>query len=232
MKVLFISIVSLITLWGAAVPCSADTVAFNTGGIRLQEHIESWKELKMRNIVKQTHDYSCGPAALATIFTYHFNDVVTEKEIITYLLLTCDLKKVKQKKGFSLLNLKQYVVSRGYKATGYRMDMDSIAGLNKPVLVPINIRGYDHFVVFRGISGDRVVLADPVLGNLTMLVCRFMRIWKGKIGFVIEKDGYYASGSSLLLSDKEGPALTEAVLVQRVLSESVLGRIYADGEFR
>ncbi len=33
----------------------------------VQVYVPSWKELRQRNVVMQTYDYSCGAAALATI---------------------------------------------------------------------------------------------------------------------------------------------------------------------
>ena len=39
--------------------------------------------------------------------------------------------------------------------------------------------------MFRGRYGDRVLLADPAFGNLTMRVSRFLELWKGGIGFVV-----------------------------------------------
>ncbi|MFA5500251.1 MAG: C39 family peptidase [Candidatus Omnitrophota bacterium] len=223
-----------ITLLAGSFPAFlyAGTISFATGGERFEKDMRSWKEIKMEHIVPQTLDYSCGPAAVATILTYHYDDKVAENEVITYLLLTCDLKKVKQRRGFSLLDLKKFAIARGYDAEGYKMDLDFLRRLNMPVLIPVNIRGYDHFVIFRGISGDRAVLADPVLGNETMLVSKFLKIWRSGIGFVIKKDGYIPVRSSLMLSDADGASLAEPVIVQRLLSESVLGRIYADGEFK
>ena len=54
-----------------------------------------------------------------------------------------------------------------------------------PPIVPISLKGYDHFVVFRGQYGDRVVVADPAFGNLTMSASQFVDLWKDGIGFVV-----------------------------------------------
>jgi predicted double-glycine peptidase len=62
-----------------------------------------------------------------------------------------------------------------------------------PIIVPINAIGYNHFVVFRGAMGNRVLLADPAWGNRTMTTDKFQRMWidygeaLGHIGFVIER---------------------------------------------
>lgn len=185
----------------------------------------------MQNIVPQSLDYSCGPAAIATILRYYFNDRVTEKEILSSLLLTADLKKVKQRRGFSLLDLKRFVRSRGYEAVGYKLDLISMAKLNRPVLVPVNIRGYQHFVIFRGLRRDRVFIADPVLGNLTMRSEKFSGIWKSGVAFVLERRGKENARSGLLVSKQEEALLEDAAYVPRILGENTLGRVFTEGEF-
>lgn len=210
---------------------NAAAVAFNLGGARITQEVKSLKDLKTQHIVSQTLDYSCGPAVIATILNYYFNDRVTEKEIIAYLLLTTDLQKVKQRKGFSLLDLKNFAKSRGYEVVGYKMDIDFLSRLNKPVLVPIKIRDYNHFVVFRGLRRDRVFLADPVLGHLTMRVDKFLKIWKGGIGLVLAKPNEENLVSPLRLSKEEEAFLSDSSFVQRILGENALGRVFSDGEF-
>ncbi len=44
--------------------------------------IESWREMRDKNIVKQSLETSCGPSALATILTYHYNHPIDEATII------------------------------------------------------------------------------------------------------------------------------------------------------
>jgi 23S rRNA (cytidine2498-2'-O)-methyltransferase len=52
--------------------------------------------------------------------------------------------------------------------------------------------GYNHFLVFRGVKGNRALLADPAWGNRTMTIEKFQRMWlnygdpMGHVGFVVE----------------------------------------------
>jgi len=96
-------------------------------GVRIKKNLTNFKEIKTQNVVTQTLDYSCGPASLATLLSYYFQDKVTEEEIIKFLLLTTDLKKVKQKKGFSLLDLKNFAKYKGYQVVGYKMDLEYLS---------------------------------------------------------------------------------------------------------
>jgi predicted double-glycine peptidase len=62
-----------------------------------------------------------------------------------------------------------------------------------PLMVPVNAQGYNHFVVFRGVIGNRVLMADPAWGNRTMTIDKFQRMWldygepMGHVGFVVAR---------------------------------------------
>jgi predicted double-glycine peptidase len=104
------------------------------------------------------------------------------------MLQRTDIKTVNERGGFSLLDLKQYLQRRGYEGIGYAGM--TIGDLEKfsPLIVPVSLSRIDHFVVFRGRVGDRVVLADPAFGNRVMRVDRFERVWEKKVGFVVTRD--------------------------------------------
>jgi hypothetical protein len=64
-----------------------------------------------------------------------------------------------------------------------------------PLMVPVNALGYNYFVVFRGVMGNRVLLADPAWGNRTMTIDKFQRMWldyvepMSHVGFAITPAG-------------------------------------------
>ncbi len=146
--------------------------------------------MRDEHVVKQAIDYSCGPACMATLMTWYLNHPVEEAEIIQFLvdnLTEEEWKRIEERQGFSLLDLKRFAKHHGYVVNGYRLDVEGLLSLRKPVIIPIRIRGYDHFVVFRGVGGNRVFLADPALGHQRMLVVQFKKMWKGGIGLVIQR---------------------------------------------
>lgn len=158
--------------------------------------VKSLIEMRRHNVVIQQWDLSCGAAALTTLLNYQHDDFVTEKEVANALMNRPEYIQqpglVTIRQGFSLLDLKRYVDSRGYKGLGYgNLTFDDL--LKKaPIIVPINIFGYNHFVIFRGVQGNRVLLADPAWGNRTMLKELFENIridfpQIGKVGFVVTR---------------------------------------------
>lgn len=151
------------------------------------------KEIRDQTVIKQDLDYSCGAAALATLMSYYFADPTTEKEILDLLdIALADLPEAKQilkkKLGFSLLDLKKVAERKGYKAAGFELPATRLREIGVPVLVYVHPLGYQHFAVLRGVSGERVYLADPTRGNLTMSFQRFTDEYGG-VAFVLERPG-------------------------------------------
>jgi uncharacterized protein len=149
--------------------------------------IRTLKEFRREQVVMQQWDVSCGAAALATILTFQHGDAVPERAIVERLLSWTSPSRVRARGGFSLLELKRFVDERGYVGNGYgNLALANLMQL-APLIVPINTAGYNHFVVFKALAGDRVVLADPAFGNRTMGVRRFESAWVGKLGFAVER---------------------------------------------
>ncbi len=156
--------------------------------------VKSLLELRQENVVVQKWDLSCGAAVLATLLNYQHGDEIPERKIAKALIqrkeYIAEPMLVQIQHGFSLLDLKRYVDSRGYQGIGYgKLALNDLIE-RSPVLVPVNFYGYNHFVVFRGIRGDRVLLADPAWGNRTMRIQQFEDAWLlyptfGKVGFEV-----------------------------------------------
>jgi predicted double-glycine peptidase len=173
--------------------------------------VRSLLETRQDKVVVQQWDLSCGAAALATILNYQHGDMVSEREVALALINRKEYienpELVRIRQGFSLLDLKRYVDSRGYEGVGFgRLDLADLEA-KAPVMVPIDANGYNHFVVFRGRYGNRVLLADPAFGNVTMTVREFERSWidyaeLGKVGFVVlRRDGQPAPNRLAALPD-------------------------------
>lgn len=156
--------------------------------------VRSLLEFRRNNVVMQEWDLSCGAAALTTLLRYQHGLNLTEKEVASSLIKrkeyidNPDLLKIKQ--GFSLLDLKRYVDKIGYPGFGYgRLELENLIKL-APLLVPVRLEGYNHFVVFRGVAGKRVLLADPAWGNRILSTERFLDAWMdlpklGRVGFAV-----------------------------------------------
>lgn len=158
-----------------------------TASLGAAEPVRSLREIRQANVIAQQWDTSCGAAALATLLRYQHSSTVSEKEIAEAMLRRTDPLKVKVRGGFSLLDLKRYADARGFEGVGYmQLELDDLMEM-VPAIVPIDVRGYPHFVVVRGKGGEKVLLADPAFGNRTMDVQAFERAWQGNIGFIVRR---------------------------------------------
>ena len=148
---------------------------------------QSYAELKFRDVVRQRFDFSCGSAAVATLLTYEYLRPTTETAAFQYMYKTGDKKKI-QKHGFSLLDIKRYLSSLGYKSDGYRLSLDKLMELRLPAIVLIEVNGYKHFVVVKGISNQNVLIGDPAMGLRMDSRKHFLTLWKNGIVFVIHEE--------------------------------------------
>jgi len=158
-------------------------------------------EKRHENVVLQQWELSCAAAALATILRYQYGIPVTERSVALGLInrkeYISNPELIKIRQGFSLLDLKRYVDRLGFEGLG--LGQLTLADLieHAPIMVPVTIQGYPHFVVFRGATESSVLLADPSFGNLTLPTYKFLDSWiKYKdinhVGFVVSKSGKLA----------------------------------------
>ena len=148
--------------------------------------VVSLKEIREAGVVVQQWDTSCAAAALATVFTYTFDDAVTERDVASGMLRYTEPLKVRHRRGFSMLDMKRYAQERGYTATGFRdLSFEDVRYFDAAI-VAVDFYGYNHYVVFKGLTPDgEVRLADPAYGNRTMSRERFEEAWIGGIAFVM-----------------------------------------------
>lgn len=184
---------------------------------RGRKSVRSLQEIRQSGVVRQQWDLSCGAAALSTLLTFHVGDAVGEPEIVRQILQRSDPVRIRARQGFSLLDLKRFVVSRGHVAEGYGpLDLGQLERL-APAIVPTRLDGYNHFVVFKGIQGDRVLLADPAFGHRTMTIGQFEAVWSPDIAFVVRpSDGGSPRSAGTVTPSPEAPVVHPPTLRQAI----------------
>lgn len=169
-----------------AAPRAAD-VAFHgilPNGAVMPVAVESMREARYRNLVRQHTDYSCGAAALATVLKYAYRLDVDEATVIEGMMGLAD-PDIVQARGFSLLDIKRYVESLGMRGRGYRIEEDRLRALRVPGLVLMDVRGFRHFVVLKQVVGDYAEVADPILGNRSVPMAEFLASWPSRAIFIV-----------------------------------------------
>jgi uncharacterized protein len=172
-------------------------------GVPIKLPLRSMRDIRYSSIVSQQYDYSCGAAALATLLKYGYGIDIPEPELIRRMMVY-STPEVVVKNGFSMLDMKKFVETIGLRGRGFRVNTDALYHLQIPVLVLMNIDGYEHFVIVKHAENGRVFIADPALGNRILLEEDFSKTWNGLVFAVVGKP---FREDSPLLQDNESLAL-------------------------
>lgn len=170
-----------LSAWGAlTAPSAAQVRTHGEGGGHFNVSVMSWRDIPFRTVVRQQYDYSCGSAAVATLLRYHYGDSIAEAEVFQAMFARGDQARIRQV-GFSMLDMRTYLESRGYGADGLRLSLDRLAALDIPAIALITHDNYRHFVVVKGVSADRVLVGDPTFGLQTYTRAEFEAVWNGVV---------------------------------------------------
>ena len=157
---------------------SADVRFHGEAGGSYSVRVMSYRDIPFRSVVRQQYDFSCGSAAIATLLRYHYDRAVTETEAFRSMYDSGDQAKIRTA-GFSMLDMKHYLESVGYRADGFRISLDRLAEMRVPAIALINRNGYKHFVVIKGVRGGKVLLGDPSRGLEVHDRAEFESWWNG-----------------------------------------------------
>lgn len=95
-----------------------------------------------------------------------------------------DQEALREKEGFSLLDLQRVAQRRGHKAQGFRLAPEFLPKLQGPVIAFIRPRGYEHFAVLTSHWSKRSTryscLAISVTGIHSVGISMTWRCWNPK----------------------------------------------------
>jgi uncharacterized protein len=219
-KVLTRTIVVSLSMLSSPVIHALDIAGFAGGSWSLP--VRSLQEAKLVGTVRQQYDFSCGAAAVATLLTYHYADRVTEQDVFQEMFRRGNQDMIRRE-GFSLLDMKIYLESRGYRADGVEAGLAQLADVRVPAIVLINEHGYSHFVVIKSIRGERVLVGDPAIGTRAFYRSDLEAVWPNRILFLIRDKQEVARA---LFNDSEGWAGHPRMPPGEVLSRDALATIH------
>jgi predicted double-glycine peptidase len=147
--------------------------------------VTSIAEQRFKTIYKQKYDFSCGSATLASLLSFHYDDVVNELSVFKDMFQHGNKEKIKHQ-GFSLLDMKNYLARRGYQANGFKINLEQLSSARIPAITIINNNGYMHFVIIKASNDTEVLVGDPAIGLKTIKKDKFTEMWGERILFVIQ----------------------------------------------
>ena len=115
-------------------------------------------------LIKQQSTFDCGPAALATLLSFHHPELADPAALAAMLPQgTAESNRV-AREGFSLLQLAVMAETLGWQPTLRAVSKSRLQDIAPPALVHLNLPTGAHFSVLVGLAGQRVILADPSQG--------------------------------------------------------------------
>ncbi len=167
------------SIWAVLVlSASAHSLEFYPARGQFSVPVKSLKEIQFGDVYRQQYDFSCGSAALASLLTYHYETPSSEQDIFEKMFEKGDKALIEQR-GFSLLDMKNYLASIGYRADGFQIGLEKMQKIGVPGITLVNFDGYMHFVVIKGINSDSVIIGDPSRGTITLSYERFKHHYEG-----------------------------------------------------
>lgn len=146
--------------------------------------LTSLKEARFKTTLRQKYDFSCGSAAVATLLSHHYAYPMNEQQVFEEMYAQGDQAKIRRE-GFSLLDIKRFLAAHGFVSDGFELPLQKLADVGVPAIVLLVEKGYHHFVVVKGLRGQRVLIGDPAGGTRVLSRSNFDAMWQSHLLFVI-----------------------------------------------
>lgn len=182
MRAACLTVVLSLATWGSAQAGTLQILGMGAGSFDVP--LVSLREARFAATTRQQYDYSCGSAAVATLLSFHYNHPVTEQAVFEDMFARGDQDKIRHE-GFSLLDIKAYLERNGFVADAFQLPLVKLVESGLPALVLISEKGYNHFVVVKGLRDGRVLVGDPSSGTRALSQESFESVWASKLLFVI-----------------------------------------------
>lgn len=148
---------------------------------------------ELESIVWQTTDRTCGPATLATLLRFYFGELVTEQELYE-LSLQAMFGDSYQSMGsdthpsITIRGLKGALGAYDFQGYPVATSLDNLESYFSEYEVPVILRIYHpepHFTLLIGSVGGLFILADSMLGHVTMTGDELTSHWDNYAMFVM-----------------------------------------------
>lgn len=142
--------------------------------ISLPVNYDSFKDTWRDGVCIQSEGYTCGPAALATVFKY-LGQEKTETEIARSMHTT--------RSGTSIYEIIRYARQNGGKVRCmYEEDLSKIPS---PSVLEVTVQGdIGHVVAFLGRDGERYIIGEPLQGKIALSKEQFLKRYEFD-GFIV-----------------------------------------------
>jgi len=172
------------SLLASGLAAQADILQLSGIGGNYAIKVTSLREARFKATTRQQYDFSCGSAAVATLLTHHYAYPVTEQAVFEDMFSRGNQDKIRRE-GFSLLDIKSYLSRHQFQADGFELPLSKLVESGLPAMVLVAEKGYQHFVVIKGMRDGRILIGDPSSGTRAISQDHFETIWVNRLLFVI-----------------------------------------------
>lgn len=139
-----------------------------TGDAQGAPRLQTWLDARSEGVVRQSHWFTCGPAAVATLLQHYFGLDVAEGDALAVALEISEELGLAVQDGISALALLRSLERLGVPAAGYRVTAEALADYFRRRGLPVIAHVTDpqpHYVVVVGLVGEVALVADPSWGR-------------------------------------------------------------------
>lgn len=149
----------------------------------IQAQTISHRDIRYQNVIGQTTDFTCGPAALATLLTHYYGTPVSEQTFTERAVADMAARGKEVTEGLTLLSLKNALTPENITSAGYKLNLEQLREVMKAGLPVVANVQYPkgHYYLVLGIYDQNVLLADPSWGVRSQPLTNFLNAWNGVI---------------------------------------------------
>ncbi|WP_158680005.1 C39 family peptidase [Deinococcus sp. NW-56] len=152
-------------------------------GLNAQAAPSDYRTLRYQAVVGQTTDFTCGPAALATLLTHYYGRPVSEETFTERSVADMQARGKEVVEGLTLLSLRNALTTESVSSAGYKLTLEQLRGVMEaglPVVANV-VYPRGHYYLVLAVDEQNVLLADPSWGVRSQPIANFLNAWNGVI---------------------------------------------------
>lgn len=142
-----------------------------------------YRTLRYADVIGQTSDFTCGPAAIATLLTHYYGQTVSEQSVTERSVADMESRGKAVTEGLTLLSLRNVLSQESVAGSGYKLTLEQLRGVmaqGLPVVANV-VYPKGHYYLVLAVDDQNVLLADPSWGVRSQPLDNFLNAWNGVV---------------------------------------------------
>lgn len=159
------------------------SVLILVSGVDAGAQVKNYRDLRFDSVIGQTSDFTCGPAAIATLLTSYYGQPVSEQSVTERSVADMQTRGKAVTEGLTLLSLKNVLNDEAVPGNGYKLTLEQLRGVlsqGLPVVANV-VYPKGHYYLVLAVDDQNVLLADPSWGVRSQPLVNFLNAWNGVV---------------------------------------------------